>query len=114
MAEEQELTALQRYGRGQSSPLVRFVVRVAIAAGAIAFVAVGIYFGTRATDQREAREEILDSRYVEKIELFESNSGGHPERVKIDGTVREDCEATEDDYLTCEDAPQPTREPSAE
>lgn len=68
----------------------------------------GIYFGTGVTDDREALEEQLNSRYEEKIELNVRNSTSQAVDVVIDGEGREDCETTDDGYLECSDDPQPT------
>lgn len=114
MAEEKKQTALQRWGSKESTPAGKFFLLLGVVVVVCLLWGGWIFVGSTITDDREEREEVLDSRYVEEIELDELNTAGTPEVVTIDGTVREDCTATDDDYLECEDDPQPTLEPSAE
>lgn len=92
-------------GEGGMGKVAMYLV-VVLVVGSL--LGVGIYVGTRVTDDREALEKQLNSRYEETIELNVRNTKGQAVDVVIDGEGREDCETTEDCYLECADDPQPT------
>ena len=113
MAEQRKQTALQRWGSQESTGVGKLLLYAGFALIVGALIAVGIYVGVGETDQRERLQEQLNSRYVEQIELHEQNTAGRPTVIIIDGTYREDCDATDDGHLECSDEPQPTLEDGA-
>lgn len=114
MAGEQKQTALARWGSRESSPLEKVVLFLGSLAVLGLLVWGWIYFATGEREDREEREQVLDSRYVEKIEIEVINTRGQPDIIRIDGRPREDCEETDDGNLECEDDPQPTLDPDEE